>query len=376
MLNRVSDSFRSIFRSNPECIVRAPGRVNLIGEHTDYNDGYVLPMAIERAVWIALRARKDRRVRIHSLDLGQVADFDLDSITRGKTRWVEYIKGVARELQVEGYDLRGWEAVMSGDVPRGAGLSSSAALEVATARAFASVCGFEWDALHIARLAQRAESNWVGVKSGIMDQAVSAAARAGHAFFLDCRSLVYEHIPLIKGMSVVVMDTCTRRGLVDSAYNERRAQCEAAARSFGVKALRDVSLEQFHHESRKLDGITRKRARHVVTENGRVLDAVKAMRANDVHSLGRLFNESHASLRDDFQVTGEALDLMVEVAQARSECFGARMTGAGFGGCAVAVVQREQTGEFAQVVAAEYRRRSGKQAAIFICEAGGGASVE
>jgi len=356
--------------------VRAPGRVNLIGEHTDYNDGFVLPMAIDRALWIALRPRTDLRVQIHSLDLGQVADFELDSLTRGNMRWAEYIKGVAHELQVEGYQVRGWEGVLSGDVPRGAGLSSSAALEMAAARATASVSGFEWDGMRIARMAQRAENNWVGLKSGIMDQAVCALAKPGHAFFLDCRTLQYEHIPLTKELAVMVMDTSTRRGLVDSAYNERRAQCETAARFFGVKSLRDVSREQLDLEGGKLDEITFRRARHVVTENARVLDAVKAMRADDLLTLGRLFNESHTSLRDDFEVTGDALDWMVGIAQVRPECFGARMTGAGFGGCAVGIVQREQAGSFANAVGAEYRRRSGKEAELFVCEASGGAGVE
>ena len=376
MLNRISDYFQSIFQSKPEFIVRAPGRVNLIGEHTDYNDGFVLPIAIDRVVWIALRPRTDLRVQIHSLDLGQVADFELDSLTRGNMRWAEYIKGVAHELQVEGYLVRGWEGVLSGDVPRGAGLSSSAALEMAAARATASVSGFEWDGMRIARIAQSAENNWVGLKSGIMDQAVCALAKPGHAFFLDCRALQYEHIPLTKELAVMVMDTSTRRGLVDSAYNERRAQCETAARFFGVKSLRDVSREQLDLEGGKLDEITFRRARHVVTENARVLDAVQAMRADDLLTLGRLFNESHTSLRDDFEVTGDALDWMVGIAQARPECFGARMTGAGFGGCAVAIVQRDQAGSFANAVGAEYRRRSGKEAGIFVCEANGGAGVE
>jgi galactokinase len=188
MLSRVRKSFQSIFHSEPEFIVRAPGRVNLIGEHTDYNDGFVLPMAIDRAVWIALRPRADCRVIVYSLDLDKRGEFELDSLERG-TGWLEYLKGVAHELQITNYKLSGWEGTMSGDVPSGAGLSSSAALEVASARAFASVSGFAWEPLRIARVGQRAENNWVGVKSGIMDQAVSAAAQAGHALFLDCRTL-------------------------------------------------------------------------------------------------------------------------------------------------------------------------------------------
>jgi galactokinase len=374
MLSRVRKSFQSIFHSEPEFIVRAPGRVNLIGEHTDYNDGFVLPMAIDRAVWIALRPRADCRVIVYSLDLDKRGEFELDSLERG-TGWLEYLKGVAHELQITNYKLSGWEGTMSGDVPSGAGLSSSAALEVASARAFASVSGFAWEPLRIARVGQRAENNWVGVKSGIMDQAVSAAAQAGHALFLDCRTLEYEHVPLPKEIAVVVMDTSTRRGLVDSAYNERRAQCELAARLLGVKTLRDVSVERLNVERGTLNELILRRARHVVTENARVLKAVDAMRAGDSSTLGKLFNESHASLRDDFEVTNDALNWMVEIAQSQPGCFGARMTGAGFGGCAVAVVRREKAGMFADAVGAAYGLKSGKEAGIFVCEAGEGASV-
>ncbi len=383
MLTRMQIAFHSIFKSPPDFIVRAPGRVNLIGEHTDYNDGFVLPMAIDRAVWIALRPRADRRILVHSLDLNLSADFGLDSIARGETRWAEYIKGVAHELQLANYHLQGWEGVLSGDIPRGAGLASSAALEVATARAFASVSGFAWKEMRIARLGQRAENNWLEVQTGIMDQAVCAAAKAGNAFFLDCRSLEYQHIPLPKEVAVVVMDTSTRRGLVDSAYNARRSQCERAARFFGVKALRDLNIEKLDEEKNKtknfksawLDEIALKRARHIVTENARVLMAVEVMRSNDAVTFGRLFNESHASLRDDFEVTNDALNWIVEIAQARPECLGARMTGAGFGGCALALVRRDSAEAFAKTVGAEYRARSGKEAAIFVSEAGEGASV-
>lgn len=378
MSTRAQKEFRNIFAAAPGIVVRAPGRVNLIGEHTDYNEGFVLPMAIDRAVWIALRPRADRRVVVHALDLEKRGEFDLDALERG-TGWLEYLKGVAHELQAADYRLRGWEGVLAGDVPRGAGLSSSAAVEVATARAFAAASGFEWDEMRVARIGQRAENNWLGVNSGIMDQAVSAAAKAGHAFFLDCRSLEYRHISLPKEIAVAVMDTSTRRGLVDSAYNERREQCERAARFFGVGALRDVSAEKFETARREktgeLDELAWKRARHIVTENLRVLDAAEAMRAGDVAALGRLFNESHASLRDDFEVTNDALNWIVEAAQARPECFGARMTGAGFGGCAVALARRDSVEVFAQAVGAEYRRRSGLEAKIYVCEASEGASV-
>lgn len=384
---RVVQAFASHFNAKPQFLVRAPGRVNLIGEHTDYNDGFVLPMAIDRAVWIALRPRADRRVALHSLDLGRSADFELDSLRREGAGWIEYVKGVANELQAEGFALRGWEGVMAGDVPRGAGLSSSAAVEMAAARAFAAVSGLAWDAVRIARIGQRAENNWVGVQCGIMDQAVSAAAKAGHALFLDCRTLEYKHVPLPKDAVAVVLDTSTRRGLVDSAYNERRSQCEQAARFFGVKALRDVSVEKFEEERGKkkegLDEIAWKRARHVVTENERVLQAVEAMRRDDPVTLGKLFNASHASLRDDFEVTNDALNWIVESAQAQSACYGARMTGAGFGGCAVALVRRDSAEAFANAVGAEYRLRlalseiegSGLEAKIYVCQASEGANA-
>jgi len=377
----LQQAFLERFHVEPAIQVRAPGRVNLIGEHTDYNEGFVLPMAIDRDVRIALRPRADRRVTVVSLDLNARGEFDLDSLERG-TGWLEYLKGVAHELQVTGYKLRGWDGVMTGDVPRGAGLSSSAAVEMVTARAFASASGFAWDAMKMAQIGQRAENDWVGVQCGIMDQAVCAAARTGHAFFLDCRSLDHKHIPLPKKASVVVLDTSTRRALVGSAYNERRAQCERAARFFGVKALRDVSVDEFEEKGKSgianresLDELTRKRARHIITENARVLRAVEAMRNDDPMTLGQLFNESHASLRDDFEVTNDALNQIVEIAQAQSECFGARMTGAGFGGCAVALVRQDSAEGLAQAVGAEYKLKAGLEAKAYVCSASEGASV-
>ena len=385
---RVVQAFRDVYGDGPALLVRAPGRVNLIGEHTDYNDGFVLPMAIDRAVWIALHPRDDRRVRVHSLDYGKTAEFSLDSLEKG-TGWVEYIKGVAHELQVEdfetlsgtgalssaGFRLAGWDGVLGGDVPKGAGLSSSAALELATTRAFAAISGFDWQPAQMARIGQRAENRWVGVNCGIMDQMVSAAAQAGHALFLDCRSLEYEHVPLPPGVAVLVMDTSTRRGLVGSAYNERRAQCETAAEFFGVKALRDVSLEEFNGKSSELENTVMRRARHVITENQRVLDTVVAMRARDVHKLGILFNESHTSMRDDFEITNEALNQIVEAAQGHPACLGARMTGGGFGGCAVALVDGEQVEAFTNAVMEAYYRSSELNAQFYVCQPSQGASV-
>ena len=369
-------SFESYFNSKPQAVARAPGRVNLIGEHTDYNDGFVLPMAIDRAVWIALRPREDRRVVVHSLDLQSSEDFDLDRLIKGEG-WVEYLKGVAHELQSAGYELKGWEGVIMGDVPTGAGLSSSAALELATARSFAVVSGFEWDPPEMARLSQKAENEWVGVNCGIMDQMASAASRAGHALFLDCRTLETQHVPLPEKAVVVVLDTSTRRGLVGSAYNERRAQCEAAARFFNVSALRDVSVARFEQRKDQIrDAVVMRRARHIITEDQRVQDAMRAMRRDDVAHLGELLNASHASLRDDFEVTNMALNRIVEAAQVQPACYGARMTGAGFGGCAVALVRKDGVESFTGAVTTTYRGATGLEPRIYVCRPSPGASLE
>ncbi|MBE7433366.1 MAG: galactokinase [Anaerolineales bacterium] len=368
--------FQSDFNAKPGFIVRAPGRVNLIGEHTDYNEGFVLPMAIDRGVWIALKPRRDSTVRIASLELETESAFELTSLTPG-SGWIEYPKGIANKLMNAGYILKGFDAVMTGDVPRGAGLSSSAAVELAVARAFACSSGFEWDAVAMAKLAQKAENEWVGVNSGIMDQMASAVCREGHALFLDCRSLEFQHAPLPRGGSVVILDTSTRRGLVGSAYNERRSQCEEAARWFGVKALRDVGMKELGKWGVEsgLSEIAFRRARHIVTENARVLEVIEAMKNVNLKRLGELFNASHVSLRDDFEVTNDALNIIVACAREQEGCYGARMTGAGFGGCAVALVAEEKAEAFTKTLSAAYRQRSGLEAAVYVCKASEGAGV-
>jgi galactokinase len=359
----------------PKWVVRAPGRVNLIGEHTDYNDGFVLPLAINRAIWIALEPRNDNQVVVYSVDFDQTLTVDLDKVTRGDPGWKEYIKAVTWSLQEAGFHLKGWEGVLQGDVPLAAGLSSSAALEMATARAFAVASDLPWDPIAMARLGQRAENGWVGVNCGIMDQLISAIGRAGHAVLIDCRTLEGQPVPFPRGTAVVVLDTGTRRGLVESAYNERRAQCEAAARYFGVKALRDVSLARFNDKAPAMDDLIRRRARHVIGENQRTLDAVEAMRRSEAVVLGRLMNQSHASLCDDYEVSSEALNTMVELALARSGCYGARMTGAGFGGCAVALVDAQIAESFAEAVTGKYRAQTGYIPSGYVCQATNGAEA-
>lgn len=371
----VVQAFQDRFGQPPAFVARAPGRVNLIGEHTDYNDGFVLPMAIDRGIWIALRPRSGPVVQIHSLDLDSTASFALDSMRHESAGWVEYLQGVAWALQEAGHSLSGWEGVMAGNVPRGAGLSSSAALELATARAFQAVSGFPWDPPAMALLGQKAESQWVGVNCGIMDQMISAAGEADHALLIDCRSLATTSVPLPADAAVVVLDTATRRGLVDSAYNERRAQCEAAAAYFGVPALRDVTGERFAAKAGRLDDVTYRRARHVISENARTLAAAEAMRAGDAVELGRLMDDSHVSLRDDFEVSGPALNHMVECAWEEPSCYGARMTGAGFAGCAVALVEAASVETFVARVAARYTARTDRTPAVYLCRASAGASL-
>jgi galactokinase len=378
--SRVVLEFERHFGTPPAIVARAPGRVNLIGDHTDYNDGFVLPMAIDRAVWIALRPRGDQRVTVHSLDFDEARTFDLadvvDLVERG-SGWLEYVRGVAWALGDAGHVLtRGWDGVTAGDVPVGAGLSSSAALELATARAFAAVGDLRWEPTAMALLAQRAENAWVGVNCGIMDQLISAAGATGRALLIDCRSLETRLVPLPDEVAVVVLDTATRRGLVDSAYNERRAQCEKAAAFFGVRALRDVDEDTIVSSAPRLDPLTYKRARHVVTENARTVAAAAALASGDVKTVGRLMSASHVSLRDDFEVSRRELDLMVELAEAQDACHGARMTGAGFGGCAVALVDGDAAAEFARDVARRYEAEVGLQPSVYVCAASEGASLE
>lgn len=368
-------AFGERFGAPPPLLVRAPGRVNLIGEHTDYNDGWVLPMAIDRALWIALRPRSDQRVVLQSLDFGEEREFDLDDLQYRSGGWIDYVQGIAWALRDAGHPLRGWEGVAAGNVPMGAGLSSSAALELATLRAFAAVADIPWDPRAMARVGQHAEIARVGVNTGIMDQMISATGEEGHALLIDCRTLDTESLSMPPGTRVVVMDTGSRRGLIDSAYNERRAQCEAAAAQLGAAALRDVRVAELERRADELEPVIRRRARHVVTENERTLQAAEALRRGDASRMGALMNASHASLRDHFEVSSEELDLMVELAQGQPGCYGARMTGAGFGGCAVALVEAAAAEPFAREVERRYRERSTLQPSLYICTATGGASL-
>lgn len=376
MKEKVLQAFREHLGGEPEFIVRAPGRVNLIGEHTDYNGGFVMPLAVERATWIALRRRDGDRARLFSLDFGSWAEAGADEtpLRGGEHSWDRYFAGVAGEF-AKNFPFQAWEGVSVSDLPLGAGLSSSASFELALARAFAAVAGVGWDPAQMALLCHRVESEWVGVNCGTMDQLAVALGRRRHALLIDCRSLEVRPIPLPKGLAIVILDTTKARTLAGSAYNVRRQQCEEAAGRLGAASLRDVPLDIFRKAASSLDPILAKRARHVITENTRTLEAAAAMAKNDAVSLGRLMNLSHESLRHDYEVSCEELDAIVEAARAQKSCLGARMTGAGFGGCAVALVAEKQVDGFIKAVDERYRQTTGLTAKQYATAAFDGASA-
>lgn len=377
-VQNIRAQFEQHYNIHPRLIVRAPGRVNLIGEHTDYNDGYVLPVAIDRATYVAARPRDDRRVHVVAVDLGQEDEFALEQIVRSEDRsWSNYIRGVARGLLAAGHTLGGVDLLITSDVPRGAGLSSSAALEVATGYAFQVLNRLNLLGEELALMAQGAENHFVGVQCGIMDQFISALGQKDHALLLDCRDLSYRSAPLPQQVHVVVCDSHVERSLAASAYNERRRECADAVRLFkqwygNVSALRDVQLDQFHAHEAALPEPVRSRARHVISENERVLRAAAALTNGDAALFGMLMNESHTSLRDDYQVSIRELDILTEAARRVPGCYGSRLTGAGFGGCTVSLVHTDAIDRFRLDVAEAYRAATGRETTIYICRASEG----
>ncbi|MEN8041056.1 MAG: galactokinase [Actinomycetota bacterium] len=366
------EDFSARYGGDPETVLRAPGRVNLIGEHTDYNDGFVLPMAIDQAIWVALRKRDDRLVRLSSVGNGQV-DFDLDALVPDTDDWAEYVKGVAWAMG--GSDLVGWEGSIASDIPIGAGLSSSAAIEIAATLAFATVSDQHWDPVTAARTSQRAENEWMGMPCGIMDQLIIAAAAEGRASLIDCRTLDMTPVRLPDDVAVVILDTATRRQLVESEYEDRRKSCELAAGTAGVPALRDLSIDDVAQLSSIVDETTFRRTRHVVSENARTIEAAAALDRGDTARFGTLMAESHRSLRDDFEVSSEALDLIVDIASGLEGCLGARMTGAGFGGCAVALVAESTVPAFVDEVIASYEDTTGLTPSAYVSMPVAGAGI-
>jgi galactokinase len=372
---RTLAAFQKQFDGQHPLLFRAPGRVNLIGEHTDYNDGFVLPTAINHQIVIASRRRDDRQVNVFSLDFDQWDRFSLDDLSKSSDQtWSNYIRGIAWSLQEDGHTLVGMDAVVAGDIPIGAGLSSSAAIEVATGYALLQLAGIEVDRVKLALAAQRAENDFVGMRCGIMDQYISCLGKANHALLIDCRDLGYESVPLSPEASVIIVDSNVHRGLVDNEYNTRRAECEEAARHFNVPALRDVDEETFFAQADELSPVVRRRAKHVITENARTLAAAKALQANDFKTVGKLMDASHESMRDDFEISRRELDVLVKIAQGVDGVYGARLTGAGFGGCIVALATNEATKAVEEAVKAKYPAATGLEASIYICQSSDGVS--
>lgn len=360
MAELVRRRFSEQFGNAEPTVALAPGRVNLIGEHTDYNDGYVLPMGIDRHVIVAFAPRDDRVWRAHSVDFGATKEAGLDDLQPVTTPgWFDYVVGVVWAMSEEGQQVSGADLVVGGDVPIGAGLSSSAALELAVARALCHLSRIEWDPKRMALTGQRAENEYVGVRCGIMDQLAAAVSPSGSALLLDCRSLETAPVPLPDSLSVVVMDTGIRRSLAAGAYNDRRRSCEVAVAAVrehypGVNALRDVDRAHLAKMEHLMDPVTYNRAKHVVAEIERPPAFAEAIVAGDPVTAGELMNASHESLRDLYEVSSEELDLVTSLAREQVGCYGARMSGAGFGGCAVALVASERAETFMEDVCSRY----------------------
>ncbi len=379
LLQCTQSVFQQVFGYPASLDIQAPGRVNLIGEHTDYNDGFVLPCAIDYQTVISASPRQGSVVRVVAADYDNQQDsFDLkeEIVAHPDYLWANYVRGVVKFLMARGYQLTGADLVISGNVPQGAGLSSSASLEVAVGQAFKALNHLEISQADIALNGQQAENQFVGCNCGIMDQFISALGEEGHALLIDCRSLETRAVAMPAGFDVVIVNSNVRRGLVDSEYNTRRAQCEAAARHFGVKALRDLSIEQFNARAAELDPVVAQRARHVITENARTLEAADVLARGDMTRMAVLMAESHASMRDDFAITVPPIDALVEMIKAEiGTAGGVRMTGGGFGGCIVALVPHALTEQVCATVQARYPAVSGLQPTLYICKPSAGAGA-
>jgi len=368
------------FGADPH-VYRAPGRVNLIGEHTDYNEGFAMPAAIEFYCWVAVSAREDRKLSIYSEEFSAAADANLDSESHQPSKtWSDYPVGVALQLEQAGFRLRGANLLIESEVPMGAGLSSSAAIEVATALALADQSGWSPDRVQLAQLCQKAENEFVGARVGIMDQFVSLHGQEDHALMLDCRALSFDSLLIPDSVKLVISNTMVKHELASSEYNRRRSECEEAVRRLaevlpGIRALRDVSLEQLERHRDVLSEVIYKRALHIVTENARVLDSAEALRSGDIARFGMRMAESHRSLRDLYEVSCRELDLMVDLAYQQRGVFGARMTGGGFGGATINLVDARYAGEFKEKMAKAYQKETGLVPQIYICKPAEGASA-
>lgn len=372
--------FEQLFGA-PAKIFRAPGRVNLIGEHTDYNDGFVMPAAIGFHTWIAAGGRTDRVLRIHSEQFNETLELSLDALVGPpRQHWSDFIRGVAAVLEANGQSLTGANLVVDGRVPMGAGLSSSASLEVATALSLLAVSNAAVPPLDLAKLCQRAEHEYVGTRCGIMDQFIAVFGRSAHALMLDCRSLAYEALPIPSDIRLVISNSMVKHELAAGEYNRRRADCEAGVKILqkdlpGVQALRDVTLTDLEKHQKELPERVYRRCRHVISENARVLGAANALKAGNLARFGQLMNDSHRSLRDDYEVSCRELDLLVELASGCTGVYGSRMTGGGFGGCTITLVQAAEAEAFQVRLAESYKNETGITPDVYVCSATQGAAA-
>lgn len=378
--HRLKALFAELYGGHPT-LYRAPGRVNLIGEHTDYNDGFVMPAALNLYTYVAVGPRADRRLRVYSETLGEMRDLDLDSIRPGRSgHWSDYVRGVAGVLESSGYKLRGADLAITSEVPMGSGLSSSAALEVSTAWALLRNSEIDVDRNAIPRICQQAEHLYPETKCGIMDQFISCHGRAGHALMLDCRSLDFQLLPVPSQVRLMVCNTMVRHEHASGGYNTRRRECEEGLQGLkqalpAIRALRDVTVNELEKYRDRLSPVIYKRVRHVVTENERVKMAASALQAAEMARLGELMADSHRSLRDDYEVSTPELDLMVELAVGQNGVYGARMTGGGFGGCTINLVDSAHAREVQQRLEQNYEAKTGLKPTILICEASDGAGT-
>lgn len=373
--------FNEHYGYNPEKTVFAPGRVNIIGEHTDYNDGFVMPCAINYGMAVSFAKRNDSIWRVYAIDINEQDEFDLSqNFTRSEHKWANYVRGVVKYVQEQCPEFKqGADLVMTSDVPMSSGLSSSAALEISIGKTCQVLDNLPLSLAQIALIGQKAENKFVGANCGNMDQLTSALGQKDHLIMIDCRSLDITPTPVPQGYSIAIINSNVKHDLVTGEYNSRRQECEQAAKFFGVKALRDVTPEQFHARENELKAeseLAYKRAKHVVYEDQRVLDAVVALKANDMVKLGQLMGESHDSMRDDFEITIPEIDYLVELAQvAIGKNGGARMTGGGFGGCIVCLVPNEKVEALRQLITDNYEKQTGIKETFYLCTASDGVRV-
>lgn len=371
-----TEQFEQTYSAAPEVLVHAPGRVNIIGEHTDYNEGFVFPAAINFGTWVAATKREDNTILVTAVDYdNQQNQFPLDDIQFDNEQgWANYVRGVVKVLKDALPEFGGANLLVTGNVPQGAGLSSSASFEVAILKALSALYELPLDGVQAALLGQKAENTFVGCSCGIMDQLISAMGNEGKAMLLDCQSLEIEHSPLPSTHQIVIINSNVKRGLVDSEYNLRREQCEESASILGVSSLRGATLEQLENTKSEMSDVVYRRARHIITENARTLTAAQALKEGDIATVSQAMAESHVSMRDDFEITVKPIDFLVEIiSEVLGESGGVRMTGGGFGGCVVALVPTDKVSAVKQVVEDNYFDETGYKADVYVCTATQGA---